>query len=123
MEGITRSLAAEVAPFGVHVTAVEPGAFRTDWSGRSLRRATRSIADYDALMDPISAARAGFNGKQPGDPAKAGGALLALIDAAEPPTHLLLGSDAAGAVTRSLGQFADEADQWQKLTASTDYDS
>jgi NAD(P)-dependent dehydrogenase (short-subunit alcohol dehydrogenase family) len=123
MEGITRSLAPEVARFGIHVTAVEPGAFRTDWSGRSLRRAARSITDYDELLDPISAARAGFNGKQPGDPAKAGDAILQLIDADEPPTHLLLGSDAASSITRALDQYASEVDQWRELTHSTDFDA
>ncbi|HWG27168.1 SDR family NAD(P)-dependent oxidoreductase [Actinospica sp.] len=70
LEGITRSLAAEVSRFGIHVTAVEPGAFRTDWSGRSLHHAARSIPDYDELIDPISNTPAGFNGRQPAIPTK-----------------------------------------------------
>ena len=100
------ALAAEVARFGIHVTAVEPGAFRTDWSGRSTQRATRSIPDYDQVADPISAARAGFSGQQRGDPDKAGAALLRLIELAELPTHLLLGSDAYGAVTSAPSAHA-----------------
>lgn len=120
LEGIARSLAAEVARFGVRVTAVEPGAFRTAWSGRSLRRATRSIPDYDEVVDPISAARAAFHGRQPGDPDRAGAAILSLIEAADPPTHVLLGSDAYRSVTGALDTFRSEIEQWRKLTASTD---
>jgi len=121
LEGITRSLAAEVSRFGIHVTAIEPGAFRTDWSGRSLHRAARSIPDYDELIDPISNARAGFNGRQPGDPDKAGDAILRLIDLENPPTHLLLGSDAYRAVTDTLSAFHTEVEQWRHLTLATDF--
>jgi NAD(P)-dependent dehydrogenase (short-subunit alcohol dehydrogenase family) len=121
LEGITRSLAAEVSRFGIHVTAVEPGAFRTDWSGRSLHRTTRSIADYDEIIDPISAARAGFNGRQPGDPDKAGDALLRLIELPDPPTHLLLGSDAYHAVTDAIATFGEEVEKWRDLTLDTDF--
>jgi NAD(P)-dependent dehydrogenase (short-subunit alcohol dehydrogenase family) len=123
LEGITRSLAAEVGRFGINVTAVEPGAFRTDWSGRSMRRSKRSIADYDDLVDPISAARAGFNGRQPGDPGKAAVALLRLLDLDEPPTHLLLGTDALNAVTATLQQFTDDIGRHRELTVSTDRDT
>ena len=121
MEGITRSLAGEVARFGVHVTAVEPGAFRTEWSGRSMRRARRTVADYDQQIETISAARAAYNGKQPGDPAKAGDAILALLDANQPATHLLLGSDAAAAASKALNDYVREVEEWAQLTGSTDY--
>jgi NAD(P)-dependent dehydrogenase (short-subunit alcohol dehydrogenase family) len=121
LEGITRSLALEVARFGVKVTAIEPGAFRTNWSGESMRRSERSIADYDEFIDPVSAARAGYNGSQPGDPAKAAAAVLRLLELDKPPAHLLLGSDALGAATTALRQFADEVDQYRELTMSTDF--
>jgi NAD(P)-dependent dehydrogenase (short-subunit alcohol dehydrogenase family) len=121
VEGITRALAAEVARFGVRITAVEPGAFRTDWSGRSMQHTARSIPDYDELVNPTSAARAGFNGHQPGDPDKAGEALLRLIDLADPPTHLLLGADAYGAVTSALAAFGAEIERWRNLTLTTDF--
>ena len=119
LEGITRSLAAEVARFGIRVTAVEPGAFRTDWSGRSMRRAARAIPDYD-LVDRISAARAAFNGNQPGDPAKAAAAVLRLTEMDDPPDHLLLGSDAFAGVSDALRDFRTAMDRHHDLTASTD---
>jgi NAD(P)-dependent dehydrogenase (short-subunit alcohol dehydrogenase family) len=121
LEGITRSLAAEVARFGIQVTAIEPGAFRTDWSGHSMRRTARTIPDYDDLIGPISAARAAYNGNQPGDPRKAADALLKLIDCSNPPTHLLLGTDAIAAVTQAQAAFTDEIEQWNELSSSTDY--
>jgi NAD(P)-dependent dehydrogenase (short-subunit alcohol dehydrogenase family) len=121
MEGITGSLAAEVARFGIQVTAVEPGAFRTDWSGRSMQRAARTIPDYDDLIGPISAARAAYNGNQPGDPLKAADALLKLIDSSSPPGHLLLGTDAIAAVTTAHAASTDDIEQWHELSSSTDY--
>lgn len=123
LEGITRALAAEVASLGIHVTAVEPGAFRTDWSGRSMHRATRSVSDYDDLVGPISAARAGFDGRQPGDPDKAAGVLLRLVELPEPPTQLLLGPDAHRAVTGALAAYSVEIEKWRDLTLSTDFDA
>ena len=123
MEGIVTSLAAEVAPFNLHVTAIEPGGFRTDWSGRSMVRAPRLIGDYDSLLDPIRAARAAYNGKQPGDPALAGQAIFALLGAEQPPVHLLLGTDALNAVTKSQEARAVEMDAWRDLSTSTDSQS
>jgi short-subunit dehydrogenase len=72
LEGISGALGKEVKSFGIFVTAVEPGMFRTDWAGRSMVRSSRSITDYDAVFDPIRAARAARSGQQPGHPAKAG---------------------------------------------------
>jgi len=120
MEGIVTSLAAEVAQFGVHVTAIEPGGFHTDWSGRSMVRAPRLIADYDSLVDPIRTARADYNGRQPGDPSLAGQAILAVVDAENPPVHLLLGTDALNAVTAAQQARTTEMEDWRVLTASTD---
>lgn len=57
LEGISETVGKELAPFGIAVTAVAPGSFRTDWAGRSMARTPRSIADYDALFDPIRRAR------------------------------------------------------------------
>jgi NAD(P)-dependent dehydrogenase (short-subunit alcohol dehydrogenase family) len=121
MEGIAASLAPEVAPFGVRVTAIAPGGFRTDWSGRSMVRTPRSIADYDDLLDPIRQARQAHNGQQPGDPARAGDAILKVLQDDNPPLHLLLGSDALRAVAANRARLDDEIEAWRTLTQSTDY--
>jgi NAD(P)-dependent dehydrogenase (short-subunit alcohol dehydrogenase family) len=120
LEGISEVVGKEVQQFGVHVTAVAPGSFRTDWAGRSMVRSERSIADYDQLFDPIRAARAERSGQQPGDPAKAAQAVLALTNAAAPPAHLLLGSDALGLVRGKLAQMESQISAWEALTRSTD---
>lgn len=120
LEGISEALGKEVAPFGIHVTAVAPGSFRTDWAGRSMVRSQRSIADYDALFDPIRATRAARSGRQPGDPDKAAAALLQLALMAHPPAHLLLGSDALGLVRDKLATLASGFDTFEVLTRSTD---
>jgi len=120
LEGISEALGKEVEPFGIAVTAVAPGSFRTDWAGRSMVRTPRSLADYDALFDPIRQAREAKSGRQPGDPAKAARAMLAAIDSASPPRHLLLGSDALGLVREKLAALAAEIDAWESVTRSTD---
>ncbi|EGD05296.1 short chain dehydrogenase, partial [Burkholderia sp. TJI49] len=76
LEGISEALGKEVASFGIAVTAVAPGSFRTDWAGRSMVRTPRSIADYDPVFDPIRRAREQKSGKQTGDPRKAARAML-----------------------------------------------
>jgi NAD(P)-dependent dehydrogenase (short-subunit alcohol dehydrogenase family) len=121
MEGIAESLAQEVAPFDVHVTAVAPGSFRTDWSGRSMVRAPRSIPDYDELFDPIRATRQESSGRQLGDPDRAGDAVLALIEAEKPPVHLVLGSDALRIVAAGRLRVLDDLENWAELSRSTDH--
>jgi NAD(P)-dependent dehydrogenase (short-subunit alcohol dehydrogenase family) len=120
LEGISETLAKEVKDFGIAVTAVAPGSFRTDWAGRSMVRSARSIGDYDALFDPIREARAARSGKQPGDPDKAAAAILELVDMAEPPEHLLLGSDALALVRAKLEATRASLDRHEALTRSTD---
>ncbi|AQQ28332.1 MULTISPECIES: oxidoreductase [Burkholderia cepacia complex] len=120
LEGISETLGKELEPFGIAVTAVAPGSFRTDWAGRSMARTPRSIADYDALFDPIRRAREEKSGKQPGDPARAARAMLAVIAADHPPAHLLLGSDALRLVRNKLAALDDEIRAWEAVTVSTD---
>jgi NAD(P)-dependent dehydrogenase (short-subunit alcohol dehydrogenase family) len=120
LEGISEALAKEVKDLGIHVTAVAPGGFRTDWAGRSLVRKERSIADYDAMFEPVRKRRQDMHGKQVGDPKKAADAMLALIEAENPPMHLLLGSDALKLVREKLDFLKSEFDAWEKLTLSTD---
>ncbi|MDH0686391.1 oxidoreductase [Achromobacter animicus] len=120
LEGISEALGKEVQPLGIAVTAVAPGSFRTDWAGRSMTRTPRTIADYDAIFDPIRKAREEKNGRQLGDPRKAARAMLAAIDADHPPAHLLLGSDALGLVRGKLAALQEELTAWETVTKSTD---
>ena len=101
--------------------AVEPGPFRTDWSGRSKVHSPRTIHDYDAFYEPIREARDRYNGRQPGDPEKAGPAVLSVIDAGDPPKHLLLGADAITALTASRRAFDEDIARWESVTRSTDF--
>ncbi|QDX22240.1 oxidoreductase [Pandoraea pnomenusa] len=120
LEGISEALGKEVAPFGIAVTAVAPGSFRTDWAGRSMARTPRSIADYDETFNPVRRAREEKSGKQPGDPVRAARAMLTAIAADHPPAHLLLGSDALGLVRAKLSALNEEFNAWEALTVSTD---
>jgi NAD(P)-dependent dehydrogenase (short-subunit alcohol dehydrogenase family) len=121
LEGISETLAKEVAEFGIKVTAIEPGSFRTDWAGRSMQRGARTIADYDASFEPIRKARAARSGNQPGDPLKAAQAILQVADAPNPPVHLLLGSDALSLVREKLDGLKQEIDAWEHVAVGTDF--
>jgi NAD(P)-dependent dehydrogenase (short-subunit alcohol dehydrogenase family) len=121
LEGISEALGKEVAGFGIRVTALAPGQFRTDWAGRSMDRTPRSIADYDAVMDPIRAGRQAKSGHQPGDPAKAAQALLALVEAQNPPVRLFLGADALRLVEQKLEAMKAEIGTWDALSRSTSF--
>ncbi|QKV97355.1 SDR family NAD(P)-dependent oxidoreductase [Streptomyces sp. NA02950] len=121
LEGILEAVGKEVAGFGIHVTAIEPGSFRTDWAGRSMVRAKRSISDYDQLFDPIRAARQAASGNQLGDPAKAAAAVLTVLDSPEPPAHLVLGSDALRLVTTGRAAVDEDIRTWEELSRSTDF--
>lgn len=122
LEGISEVLGKEVAGFGVKVTAVAPGSFRTDWAGRSMVRSERTVQDYDTLFGPIRQARQAKSGAQAGDPSKAAQAILALVAAPNPPAHLLLGKDALELVRSKLLAMSSEIDAWETLTRSTDYE-
>lgn len=121
LEGISEALGKEVAAFGIKVTALAPGQFRTDWAGRSMDRTPRSIADYDGVMDPIRAGRQAKSGNQPGDPAKAAQALLELVEAENPPTRLFLGDDALALVDQKLEAMKAEMGAWEALSRSTSF--
>src|SRR5690606_14384263 len=90
VEGLSESLAAEVGPLGIGVTIVEPGAFRTNWSGPSMRQSATRIADYDGTAGARRAATLATYGKQPGDPGRAAAAIITAVESPEPPLRLLL---------------------------------
>ncbi|MEU7969735.1 oxidoreductase [Streptomyces sp. NPDC049097] len=121
VEGLLEAIGKEVAGFGIHVTAIEPGSFRTDWVGRSMVRAPRSLPDYDELFEPIRAARQSANGRQLGDPAKAAAAILSVLDLPDPPAHLVLGSDALRLVRAARAAVDENLTAWEELSRSTDF--
>jgi NAD(P)-dependent dehydrogenase (short-subunit alcohol dehydrogenase family) len=121
LEGMLEALGKEVAQFGIHVTAIEPGSFRTDWAGRSMTRAEHSIDDYDELFVPIRAARQKASGNQLGNPAKAGEAVVHIASVDEPPAHLVLGSDALRLVTAARSATDADIRAWEDLSRTTDF--
>ncbi len=121
LEGLSEALGKEVKDFGIHVTAVEPGSFRTDWAGRSMNRAPRGVEDYDTLMNPIRERRIAMSGKQLGNPKKLGEAVVKLVNSENPPAHLLLGSDAIKLVEQKLENLRAEYAAWKEVTLSTDF--
>jgi NAD(P)-dependent dehydrogenase (short-subunit alcohol dehydrogenase family) len=120
LEGISEALGKEVRELGIRVTAVEPGGFRTDWAGRSMVRAARSIADYDPVIEPIRARRQKMSGWQVGDPAKAAEAMLKVALSDDPPAHLLLGSDAVRLVDEKIAALQADFAAWKSVSLSTD---
>lgn len=122
VEGMLESLRKEVSTFGIRVTAIEPGSFRTDWAGRSMTRAGRTIAEYDTVFDPIRAARLAASGNQLGDPEKAAQAVLKIVAMADPPAHLMLGSDALRLIGEARAAVDEDIRTWDSLSRSTDFD-
>jgi len=120
VEGFSEVLSNEVKPFGVKVTIVEPGAFRTDWGGSSMTIAPVH-PDYDSTVGAINRYRLETDGKQPGDPAKAAQAILEVVALDNPPLRLLLGKDALTHADRASKSRAEEAAAWSHLTTSTDF--
>ncbi|MEV4935522.1 SDR family NAD(P)-dependent oxidoreductase [Sphingobium sp. LMA1-1-1.1] len=122
ISALSVSLAQEVAPMGVWVTTVSPGSFRTEFlSERSVCRTQRNIDDYAATSGRAVTGLLHKNGKQIGDPEKAAAAILAAVDADEPPLDLVLGSDALQRTRARLDRFEDDLRQWEDISTSTDF--
>jgi NAD(P)-dependent dehydrogenase (short-subunit alcohol dehydrogenase family) len=123
IEGLSGALRGELAPLGISVTIVEPGAFRTDFAGRSLAQSATVIDDYAATAGQRRKERDTMHGNQPGDPAKAGAAIVAAVESPEPPAFLLLGADALAAYRYVADKRAKDIANWEQLTTSTDFDT
>lgn len=122
LEGLSQSLAQEVAPFGIWVTLVEPGAFRTDFlSEQSIRRTHGNIDDYAATSGRAVDGLLTKDGRQPGDPDRAAAAIIEAVEADEPPLNLLLGSDALNRARTRLDRFDEDLARWESLTLGTDF--
>jgi NAD(P)-dependent dehydrogenase (short-subunit alcohol dehydrogenase family) len=120
VEGFSEVLASEVAPFGVKVVIVEPGAFRTDWQGSSMRLHPVG-PDYEETVGAIHRYRQETDGTQPGDPARAAEIIIDLVGSDDPPRRLLLGSDAVASAQQAARLRAAETDKWADVSRSADY--
>jgi NAD(P)-dependent dehydrogenase (short-subunit alcohol dehydrogenase family) len=118
LEGLSDALAAEVAPYGITVMIVEPGAFATSF-GASRSQVSPDSGHYDDTVGPQRRAVATMDGSQPGDPAKAAAAILEALDAPSPPHRLALGADAVEHIGSALDARRAELDEWAPLSLST----
>ncbi|OBG13597.1 short-chain dehydrogenase/reductase [Mycolicibacterium celeriflavum] len=121
LEALTEALAQEVKPFGIRVTAIEPGAFRTDWAARSMWESTTPITDYDENVGARKTMIKEFANHLPGDPRKVAEAVLMVSTLDEPPLRLLLGRDVLKAVRDKLAAFSASIDAWEAVTKDVNF--
>jgi len=122
LEAVTEALATEVRPLGIKVTAIEPGAFRTDWATRSMKESGQPIADYAdvaARKDLIKE----FADHLPGDPRKVAEAVLMVTKLDEPPLRLLLGRDVLKAMRDKIAATTSSIDEWESVTRDVNFPS
>ncbi|MEB0012289.1 oxidoreductase [Glaciimonas sp. Gout2] len=121
VEGFSDSLASEVAPLGIHVTCIEPGPFRTDWAGRSLKQTPNLIADYADTAGVRLKGTAASSGDQPGDPQRAAAAMILVTETKNPPHHLVLGTFGVDAVSKKLKAGLEQIEAWRATSIGTDF--
>ena len=119
LEGWSEALRDEVKPLGIHVTIVEPGAFRTEFAGDKNMRPDKRIDAYRPVIEPIERYLYGSDGKQPGDPDRAAAAMIAAIDNTTPPLRLLLGADAIGLWEKKRSELEGDLAAWRKVGEDT----
>jgi len=120
VEGWSDALAAEVEPLGIKVTCIEPGPFRTDWAGRSLKQTPSKIPDYADTAAARMRSTSEGSGKQAGDPALAAQAMIDLVGHPNPPHHLVLGAWGVEKVTAYLEGVLEEMKAWRSVGLATD---
>lgn len=121
VEALSESLSHEVAPLGIKLTIVEPGAFRTDWAGRSMIESGTMIDDYAETAGKRRQATRAVSGNQPGDPDRAAAAMITAYEAEEPPLRLLLGAPALKIARERLDTLRANFDAWAETTLSADF--
>jgi len=122
LEGLSETVAAEVAPFGVRVLIVEPGSFRTGLLGRSLRAAP-PMGEYATTVGATRAYIESEDGSQAGDPTKAAAAIFGALDSDDPPLRLALGGDAVDAIRAKHEELLAELERWEPVARATAFDS
>jgi NAD(P)-dependent dehydrogenase (short-subunit alcohol dehydrogenase family) len=121
VEGLSESLSKEVAPLGIKVLIVEPGPFRTDWAGRSLRRSSQQIPEYAETAGAFRENITSRSGKQTGDPVRAGEAIIKTLDSDHPPLRLVLGQIALDRARIKIENLSSEVEAWEETSRSADY--
>ncbi len=122
LEGFSEALAVELAPFGIYVTIVEPGPFRTDFLTReSLRFGGKAIADYEERRGRVQGTFEARSGKQPGDPVKLAEALVRLAGEEKPPMRFIGGAFALDVMDKKLAAVRADIDKWRAVSAALDY--
>ena len=121
VEGFSDSLLAEGKPLGIRVTCIEPGPFRTDWAGRSLRQTVNQIADYADTAGVRITGTAQGSGAQPGDPVRGAAAMIAVTEHPNPPRHLVLGAFGVAAVTSRLEAALADVRAWRETSLASDF--
>ncbi len=122
LEGLSDGLRRETEPLGIKVMVVEPGAFRTDFAGRSLTQSAKMIHDYDETAGRRRIGEDHTHGTQPGDPYRAAQRIMETVDAGDIPFRLILGRDAVEVVEASLQQRTAELEKWKAVSVQTDYE-
>jgi NAD(P)-dependent dehydrogenase (short-subunit alcohol dehydrogenase family) len=121
LEALTEALAQEVKPLGIKVTAIEPGAFRTDWAARSMWESSTPISDYEENVGARKTMIKEFANHLPGDPRKVAEAVLMVTELDDPPLRLLLGRDVLKAVRDKLAAFSALIDEWESVTKDVNF--
>jgi NAD(P)-dependent dehydrogenase (short-subunit alcohol dehydrogenase family) len=121
VEGLSEALSKEVAPLGIKVLIVEPGPFRTDWAGRSLKTPKRPIEAYAETAIARRRATQSYSGSQPGDPVRGVEAIISTVESANPPLRLVLGAVALGAIRTKLDAMRAEIDAGEAVTLAADF--
>lgn len=122
IEGFSEALAQEIEGFGIKLTIVEPGAFRTDFlDDRALKRGTHDLSDYADFRATANAVFQARNHNQVGDPDKLGRALVQLAADSDPPLRFIAGADALKVVDDKLADVAREIERWRELSLSTNF--
>lgn len=121
VEGLSGALFGELQPLGIHVMVVEPGPFRTDFLGRSGVLASKQIEDYRESAGKLRDYYTTQGGKQKGDPVRAARAMIAAVNADDPPRHLLLGENALTRFRKHLDEFSEELKRWESTSLGADF--
>jgi NAD(P)-dependent dehydrogenase (short-subunit alcohol dehydrogenase family) len=121
LEALSEGLSKEVQPFGIRVTAIEPGGFRTDWGSRSMRETATPIAAYAETVGARREMIKAVADSLPGDPKRVADAVMLVTELDNPPLHLLLGQDVLNAFRQKLEEWSASIDEWEAVTKDVNF--